>query len=265
MEPRIVFLRQRTVLFVASMMVLCLFTANADWQYGKGDIEYDLTGDTYVWDVSGTYSDSSTEFNINYVISQDAGGKITGTGAANAYVSGYRINLTFDVKGTVGTKKEAAWVKMTLKGKGKFLYYGESIKFSFTESVNAKIDPQSRTMTGTVKVKVSAMGYSESETVSFDESLPRDMNGSAVLSLNCASSGKKILGTGEIMLSNGDVYDFIASCKYNTKKDESALTLKGVGIDKKNNIKLKIDESDFSIASMTGKILGQKILIQSGN
>jgi hypothetical protein len=266
MERKNKFLRQRRVSFLTIMVAACLFItfvspANAEWQNGNGDITYDFSGYLYVWDVSGSYSDSiSTEgINLDYVITQDAGGKLTGTGTASASMYGVDLNLSFDVKGTVRTNNEGVWVKMTLKGKGTALYEGESIKFSFSENVHAQVNPGSNTITGTVKVRVSAQGQSASETISFDESLPADMNGVATLSLSCTSSGKDLLGTGTLTLSNAETYNFGVKGKYNAKYDESKLTLKGDETTKKNRLKTKIGGSDGVIKLLKGKVLGQKL------
>ena len=263
MERKIQFLRQRRVSFLTIMVASCLFIAfvspaNAEWQNGNGDITYDFMGYLYIWDIGGSYSDSIEGINLDYVITQDASGKLTGTGTASASMYGVDLDMSFSVTGTLGTKDGAAWVKMTLKGKGTAWYEGESIKFSFSESVNAQVDPDSRTMTGTVKVKVSAQGQSESATTSFDELLPENMDGSAMLNFNCTSSGTKISGTGDMTLSNGESYGFSLSGKYNVKSDETNLTLKGNT--KGSSLKLKVDGSDGHIKTLTGTMLGQKLV-----
>jgi hypothetical protein len=222
------------------------------------DWSYNFTGALAIWDLSGAYSDSASGIKIDYVITQDAGGKLTGTGTASASISGVDLDFSFNVKGTVGAKNGAAWVKMTLKGKGTAIYEGESVKFSFSESVNAQIDSASRSITGTVKVRVSAKGHSLSEIVPFKVLLPVDMSGTATLDLNCSPSGKNRLGTSKLTLSNGEIYNFGVKGKYNLKKDESTLTLKGDAATKKNSLKIKVG-SDGTIKTLSGKVLGQKL------
>jgi hypothetical protein len=265
MEQKYKFSRQRRVSFLAIVAVSCLVIAFASpayavWQNGSGGTIYGFTSptDIDIWDISGTYSDSfqleGYTVKLYYTITQDTGGKLTGTGTASTL--GYEF-ASFDVKGTVGTKNGAASVKMNLKGKGALTDGGESIKVSFSANINAQVISASNTISGTVKARGSALGHSGSTTETFDKSLPADMNGSSTLDLGCNPSGKSLLGKSMLTLSNGKEINFDVKGKYNLKKDETTLTLKG----DKNKLKMKINGTDGSIKSVKGKVLGQKIAI----
>jgi hypothetical protein len=259
MERKIEFLRQRRVSFLTIMAASCLFTAfvspaNAEWQNGGGNIKYNLAGFLNIWDISGTYFDTFQGIDITYVITQDTSGKLTGTGQARVTSS---LNLPFDVKGAVGTNKDVVWVKMTLKGKGATLFQGEPIKLGFSAKVNAQVVSGNRTMIGTVKTRVSALGNSWGGTEIFDKSLPADMNGAATLDLSTTSNLNKIFGKGILTLSNDVNYTFDVIGKFNQRTNESLLTLKGG----KNNLKIKIDDIEHTLQSLKGKVLGQKLVL----
>jgi hypothetical protein len=228
------------------------------WDNGSGDIIYDFDGLLYIWDLSGSYSnsiDSSIVFDIDYTMTQDTDGKITGYGNAQASVdTDYGIadiDIPFDVKGSVSQKNGTAFVKLSFKGEGTVSLDGDSFNVNWSSTIKAIIDPASNEITGEVKVCLS----SARETVPFTQPLQDDMDGSAILSISCAPSGRNLLGTGELTLSNDDTYNFGVKGTYNVKKDESSLTLKGEA--KRNSLKMKIDGSDGRINSLNGKVLGQ--------
>jgi hypothetical protein len=263
MERKIKFSRQRRISFLTIMAVSCLFIAFvspaiAEWQNGNGDIYYQFNGNLSVWDLSGSYSgDIAAGLGLSYVITQDAAGKITGSGNASVSMGSDSIDMSFDIKGAITQKNGVAAIKLNFKGKGTALVEGESYKFTFSEKVNATVDASSNTISGNVVVRISMQGESYSETVPFDESLPANMDGSATFSLNCTSNGKNVSGTGTLTLSNDEIYNFGVKGKYNAKSDESNLTLKGGA--KGASLKLKVDGSDGTIKTLKGKVLGQKL------
>jgi len=234
----------------------------AFWDNGSGDIIYSFDGLLYIWDISGSYSNSlysSIVFNLDYTLTQDTAGKITGFGYTQASVdTDYGtadIDVAFAVTGSVSQKNGTSSVKLSFKGKGTISLQGQSVKANWSSTVKAVIDPAASEMTGEAKVRLSASGASASETVSFTQKLPDDMDGSATLSISCAPSGRMLLGTGELTLSNDETHNFGVKGTYNVRKDESSLTLKGDA--RGNSLKMKIDGSDGRIKSLNGKVLGQ--------
>ena len=88
------------------------------------------------------------------------------------------------------------------------------------------------------------------------------MTGEAVLLINATPdrSGKKLEGTAELTLSNGDEYPLYAKGKYNSKKAEAKFQIKGVEASTKGiKIKLKIEEGTDAATFIRGKALGQKL------
>jgi hypothetical protein len=221
---------------------------------------FDFTGDLYVWDISGSYTDDSTGLNISYVLTQDAQGKLTGSGSASCSVAGVDVDISFDITGSIKQTGGIAIVKMSFKFRGTAYDGYDTYKFTASAKATAEINLDSGTVEGTVKVKVSIKGYgSESYESPYTLELPPDMDGAFTLDLNVNEAGRKLQGTGELVLSSGDIYYFSVTGKYNSKTDESSFTLKGDGSSKGCSLKIKVDESDDSITSLTGKVLGQKI------
>jgi hypothetical protein len=168
--------------------------------------------------------------------------------------------MSFDIKGSVKQKDNLAIVKMSMKFTGTAYDGVDTYKFTASTKVTAEIDTGAGTINGTVKAKVSIKGYgSDSYESSYTITLPPDMDGTFTVELNVDKDGNKLLGTGELVLSNGDIYYFSVTGKYNSKTNESNLKLKGAGSLKGSSLKIKVDESDGHISSATGKILGQKI------
>ncbi len=265
MEQKISFLGRWRVSFLASMVSFCFLMsfaspAMAEWQNGIGDLTYDLTESLSIWDISGSYSDAIATggIELDYVITQDGRGKLTGTGNASTSMGGVDLDFPVEVKGTVTVKKGVTWVKMTLNGKGTALYEGKLKNYIFSEKVKAQVDPNSQTLMGTAQVRVSALGHTQKATEIFEKSLPEDMDGASLLSLSCAANGKKIGGTADMTLSNGESYGFSVSGKYNAKTDACTLSLKGNT--RGPRLKLKVDGSDGNINILVGKVAGQKLI-----
>jgi hypothetical protein len=242
------------------LVMFCLFLPDA---VGSETYTYNFDGQPYmgVWDVSGTYSGELFDLDVDYTVTLDTGGKITGTGdvTGTLYIEKYDVDvdveMTCNITGSVSQKNGVCLVKLNIKGRGTASFEGGTYNASASETITAEIDPESKEISGTVKAKASSKGYSESGTDSFLVPLPdADMNGTSTLTINY-SGDKKLSGDGTLLISNGDSYDFIAKGSYNAKKDESSLTLKGG----KNTLTIKIDGASGEIKSLTGKVLGQQL------
>lgn len=224
---------------------------------------FDLTGDLSIWDISGSYDDTSLGFslNISYDLTQDTAGKFTGGGNASCTILGTDVDMEFTIKGSVKQKGGDATVKMTMKFTGTADDGVDTYKFKANAKVTAEINSIDGTIDGTVKVRISISGYgSESGEVLYIEDLPVDMDGTFTLELDVTEDAKgKLLGTGTLTLSNGDTYNFSVTGKYKAKTDESKLTLKGDDSSKKCKFKIVINEGDGQMTYLNGKALGQKL------
>lgn len=221
---------------------------------------FDFEGDLEIWDLSGTYDDYSLGINISYDMVQDAQGKITGYGEASGTSQGVYIETTFDITGSVTQKNGVGIVKLLIKFQGTAEYQGEVYRFTATEKVTAEIDPLAQTITGEVKVKVSMKGYgSYSDSADFEADLPPDMDGSAAFTFEVTADGKKLVGTGELVLSNGETYQFSVKGTFKAKTNVSSFKFTGIDSAKKSKLNMQVDEDDGHIIKLSGKILGQKL------
>jgi len=254
---------RRTCLYRMAAMLLVMFCLFLPDAVGDETYTYNFDGLPYmgVWDVSGSYSGDLFDLAVDYTVTQDTGGKITGDGTVTGtmYIEKYDVDvdvdMTCNITGSVSQKNGVCMVKLSIKGRGTASFEGGTYNASASETITAEIDPASKEISGTVKAKASSKGYSESGTDTFSVPLPdTNMDGTATLTVNY-SGDKKLSGDGTLLISNDDSYDFIATGSYNAKKDESTLTLKG----DKNTLTIKIDGASGEIKSLKGKVLGQQL------
>jgi hypothetical protein len=253
---------RRTCLYRMAAMLLVMFCLSLPDAVGE-TYTYNFDGQPYtgIWDVSGSYSGKLCGLDISYTVTQDTGGKLTGSGdvTGSPYIEKYGmyvdIDMTCNITGSVSQKNSVCLVKLNIKAKGTASFDGRTSSARAYETITAEIDPASKEMSGTVKARVSSKGYSASDTNEFVVSLPDiNMDGTSTLTINY-SGNKKLSGTAELLISNGDSYDLIATGRYNEKNNESTLTFKG----DKNRLTIKIKGTSGAIKSLNGRVLGQKL------
>ena len=239
-------------LFITSFLLsfILFFTVNyADAVYLN---HYNLS----IWDFSGTYMQSRDNMTLSYILSQDVKGKVTGSGNFNDSSDGNDISIPVEIKGNVKGKNNIVTLKYKAKGKDS---EGNKIQNNVMLALNESI----LSLVGTEKMKICQKGTG---CLKFDVSIafnvPDGMTCETILSIDATpdGSGKKLEGTAELTLSNGDEYPLYAKGKYNSKKDETQYQLKGVVDSTKGiKLKLKIDEESDAATFINGKALGQKI------
>jgi hypothetical protein len=170
------------------------------------------------------------------------------------------VNMSFGITGSVKQTSGLAIVKMSFKFTGTVSNGLDTIEFTGKATVKVEIDSVAGTMNGIIRLRVSVKGYgSESFEEPYSIELPADMDGTFSLELNVVEENRELLGTGELILSNGDTYHFSITGKYNYRTDKSKFKLTEDVSSKGSKLKIIIDESDGVITSINGKILGQKI------
>jgi hypothetical protein len=223
-------------------------------------VEYEIELENYnlnVWDVSGSYSEYQDGITLNFTLIQDSKGKLTGHGSVSS--NSYSVYMDYELKGTAKASNGILMMKYTMKGSGTSSGYEVKTK----QSVSQELNVNSRTMVGTAKVKGCAKGLGcASDTISFSTSLPYDMTGWAVLEIEVEPdmNGKKLEGTGYLILSNDEEYPLSVKGKHNSKQNETKFALKGSTEASKNiKVKLKINEGNGDSTFISGKALGQKL------
>ena len=209
-----------------------------------------------IWDFSGTYNYSLYNMTLTYTLSQDAKGKVTGSGNFDYYADGETLSIPVEIKGNVKGKDNIVTLKYKLKGKDAD---GNKIK----DDLKLELDESSLSLVGIEKRKLCAKGSEcekTEEAVSLD--VPDGTTRAARLSIAAEpnDSGKKLEGTGELTLSNGDIYNLYAKGKFNSKKNETKYSLKGdTDATKAIKVKVTIDEVSGDTTYFNAKVLGQKL------
>ncbi len=196
---------------------------------------------------------------------QDGKGKVTGIEDTKPCTAEpYSLSLTvYNLKGSVKNKRGVTTAKITFKFSG--IANAVLPPFKGSVKLNLELDPFTRWLYGPANVKVSAQGMGSARWVDmWSVPVPEDMDGSFQLVSSVQSSnGKKLLGTGALMLSNGDVYDYAAKGAYNGKKELTTLVLKGSDEASKGMmVKMKASGQDLTVDLLKLKALGQKIVMK---
>jgi hypothetical protein len=233
-----------------------------------------------IWDYSGYHSgytipDTLSGYIIpdtlytEMVMFQDSKGKLIGYGAFYLVGDDGGIDdefpiIDFDLKGTVKASNGSLTLKYKTKAEASFCEYGECEKIKLKESVSLELAKRDNNLYGTNKIKICASGLGcESDTISFFMFPPLGMTGEAVLSIDVEPdlAGKKLEGSGALILSNGDIFPLYAKGKYNSKNNETKLSLKGVDESTKGiKFKLIINEGSGVATGIKAKALGQKLI-----
>jgi len=237
---------------VAAVVVLGS-VARADIGSGSYVVEFD--GNVTLWDISGTYSEDLGGLAVDYTLSVDPAGKITGYGSAS-YAAGYGIGFdtTFNLTGTVSTAGSVTRVtlNMTLKGSGQF--NGSTIHFGASIRENLEIDRETSTVVGTAggNVSLSVTGFGgfgqKIPTTDVSLDLPSDMDGTWDLTVDIHTSGTKITGT------------------YAAKTGLSKIAMKGLPANKamSANLVAEFSKAGMNVTSLKGKVLGQTVTYTGG-
>ena len=239
--------------------------ARADIASGSYTVEFD--GNVSIWDVSGSYSEDIGGLTIDYTLSVDPSGKITGYGSANVSDYGVGANLDFNFSGTVKSSGSVTRVTLNMTAKGSGTYDVHTLSFRASMKETMEVDTVACAMTGTVSgnvsVSVQGMGKQSQKipTTDLTLDLPVDMDGSWDLTVNTTTNGTKVTGTGQLTLSNGTTYGFSVTGSYATKTDLAKLTLKGGTANKamSANVTANFSSAGMNVKMLKGKALGQNI------
>ncbi len=229
--------------------------------------------DLQLWDVGGNYSLSNLPFvgMANFAMGQDSSGKLLGTRTFNMNSGGTGVNMTLTVTGGTITKGAATVVQFKVVFKGTVTAGGRKYSYSGTVTEDFEVDPVARVLRGRVSGKVCAAGHCANYAANVgDVVLPfaaiglNNMDGSFDLVLTLDNvNGKKIIGTGEVRLSDLNPGEsglpFNVTGTYDAKKDRTTLTLKGDPVRAKGSSLTLILDGNLALGSVKGKVLGQTL------
>lgn len=274
-------LQRFPLLFLAVLTIAPFLSTSTQAGPLSGDYVKTFSSEVQIWDPSGSYDENFDEegIDLDFSMSVDSQGKIVGSGTFSfpdlwqEGIHGY-INGVVTVTGKVSSSGSVTRVTYKIRISGGGMVDGYPVEFMANLSIKAEIDPQFGEMVGTVSGKLQARMPGEgSETIKvpptyFETPLPEGMDGGCTLHLNNLSpdaSGKKINGSGRMELSNGKILLFSVSGKYNQKKDEAKLALRGGAGNEKSKLSISASANGalLNVHALKGKTLGQKIQVNS--
>ena len=241
-----------------------------------------VTESVATWDFSGSYTESReddmtlSETTLTYTLIQDAKGKLTGSGTFDYYSDENDISIDsidFEIKGKVKGKNNIVTLKYTLKGKGSGYVLGDVLAdvlgkdtdVKLKDKVSLELNKSSLSLMGTMKRKLCAKGSGcEADTSQVSLDVPDGMTGGGILMIYVEpdENGKKFEGSAELTLSNDEVFPLYFKGKYNSKKDDTKFSLKGVDAFAKGmKLKLEINGRNGAATFIGGKVLGQQLKI----
>ena len=254
--------------FVAVVLVLGSSAAYADM--ANGSYSFDFSGVVSLWDISGTYSGGIGPFSINFSITENPSGKLTGSGTFNAEgVEGNIKSVSGNIKGSSNAPNVA--LKMRMSGTGEL--QGIHAKVSLSANMHYHLnsvdhgldDPKG---SGTLTITDLKTGQTASQSGRFKRSdltsleLPIDSTGGWDLSLDLTPSGNSYTGTASVELSTGATADFTATGTYNSGSDTSKIAL--VGDAGKLALVISTSGAILNVESANGKIFGQTVKYAPG-
>lgn len=217
-----------------------------------------------VWDLSGQYEADLGGDNLALDLLHDSKGKITGDGL---YRTDLPVKVTYGIpllaKGGGKGKDGVVLVKLGLKGAAVGIPGDPAAKAKISAKQTLTLDVGSSTLVGTASVSAAFGKVKDRFTTNVTVDLPPGMDGTYDVALDLAYDGKKVTGTGVLMLSNGVSYPLIVKGKVT-----DGVTSLGISGDKADpaagGIKLKasvqtLEGGTARVLSLSGKAFGQSI------
>jgi len=256
------------VALVAVVLVLGSGAAYADM--ANGSYSFDFSDVVSLWDISGTYSGGIGPFSINFSITENQSGKLSGNGTF--MIEG----LDGDIKSVSGSIKGSSndpHVAMEMRMSGTGELEGVHAKVSFAANMHYQLNSVDHELddpkgSGTLTITDLATGQTKSESGSFKRSdltsleLPVDSTGGWSLSLDLTPSGNSYTGTASVELSTGATADFTVKGTYNSASDTSKVALDGDA--GKLDLVISTSGAILNVKSAKGKIFGQTVKYSSG-
>src|SRR6266481_468860 len=265
------------------IVIMALVGMAALGQVPSGTIQYEFSTNSGVplWNFTGTYpAPYYLNTNDTLQLHQDGRGKIIGT-----YQTAYQINGQTNIyvvgaQGSVRSVGSNISVRLasTIFLAQSSLSYFEEIGVRRKDRLLFAFEPATRTLAGTDRVTntrqdvvVEPSYFSSSHTKNLGSfsytqaatlAVPEQSDGSWTLKLEIVPAGNKLRGTGSIIFSNGEIFDFQLMGSYSPAKQTSKVLLLGSGSAKGARLVLSMVEPEGRIVSMSGTVAGQKLLLR---
>jgi hypothetical protein len=239
------------------LFVFCAVSATA--QVPSGTFSYVFTN-TPLWDVTGSYTNSSTingASNHQIVdIIQAVKGQITGSFNDTIDDSGAVIDVGSSITGKISVKGGVISASLKMEDGTMTGYYTGTAKggaiLTFDASTLIINNDYKLTLCEKSK-KTVCKTYSGSAPFS----VPAGVTGDWMLDTDITATGDKLSGTGTLTLSNGRAFTYKITGIYSTKSDAAKLILVGQGDAVGTSLLLTTQGTNMDLTALKGKVLGE--------
>jgi hypothetical protein len=265
------------------LILMTLVGMAALGQVPSGTIQYEFATNSGMplWNFSGTYlAPYYLNTNDTLQLHQDGRGRIIGTYQSAYQMGGQTIDYVVGAEGSVrsaGTNISVRLASSIFLVESSVSYFDE-IGVRRKDRLLFSFEPATRTLTGTDRVtntrqrvvvdpsffgsshtkNLGSFSYTKAATLA----VPEQSDGSWTLKLDLVPAGNKLSGTGTIIFSNGEIFEFQLTGSYSPAKQTSKVLLLGSGSAKGARLVLSMVEPEGRIVSMRGTVAGQKLLLR---
>ncbi len=240
-----------------------LFAARAAYgDIANGTYIFTAPGTAPVWDVSGEYTGTLSPVDLDFTITQNSDGTLTGSGTFD--LSGITGNVTITGKVSGSSAKTGVAMAMVFSGSG--IVNAQNIDFAANAKTLFAVDGTTsqlvlssgsasltETIIATGKKKSGSGKFTKGDTLN----LPGSDTGGWNLTLNVTPNGTALTGTATIQTAPGESATFTATGTYSAKTDSSKITLKGTG--GALSLVVSTSGSTMTVQSIKGKVFGQSV------
>jgi hypothetical protein len=252
-------------------------------QVPSGTVQYEFPTNSGVplWNFNGTYlAPYYLNTNDTLQLHQDGRGRLIGTYQTAHQMGGQTIFYVVGAQGSVRSAGSNLTVRLASA-----IFLAES-SFTPLDEIGVRrqdrllfaFEPATRTMNGTDRVTntrqhvvIDPSFFSSSHTrnlgsFSYTQTatlvVPEQSDGSWTLKLELVPTGTKLSGTGSILFSNGETFEFQITGSYSSSKQTSKILLLGSGSARGARLVLTRLEPEGRIISMRGSVGGQKVWLR---
>jgi hypothetical protein len=261
--------------FTVLAATILIYTASPAFAgMANGAYNHDFSGEVPLWDISGSYSYSDGGTVVDFTLTEDPSGGLTGTGTYNFNNTGIALTGSATITGKISgpsTAPKVSFKVLVTNGSGMIEIEGITHDVTFTGTINANSNldgahSQLVFTSGSTLLKLLEPSTGRRKTLSGKVNhstlaLPVDSDGDWTLdlTLNPVPSSTKYTGTSTVTTSPapGTPPSFTATGTYTSRTDTSKITLKRTG--SSLNLLISTAGSNMTVKSANGTLYGQTV------
>jgi hypothetical protein len=273
---RIPLVKQVSCLLLASAFSLAtaLSASSQDTSVGQaapsGPVSLSFTNSAApVYDLTGSYQIDQqfvaahgvpVNLSLGFSVQQDATGRLRGSGVTNIQVGTDLPAAAFSVNGKVtGGGRKAARATLSIRWLAQDTAGGTNGPFTISVQYNLEVSQGFLNGTARGRAKFTNLGSGSIKSSVDGLPLPAGVDGSWIVNLNLQPPG----GTGSILLANGRSVQASLVDSFAAHSGLERIKLAGVGGDRGNSLNISFSPATSTLESLSGKILGQTVVVQS--